>query len=272
MIIANNINARNPEVGHWFHDLLAGGPTGEPAAKLKALARQCVSAGADVLEINLQQHDDRPPVMEAAVRMVQDAAGCQLCLSTNNAATLEAGLRACDRAPMINYLSLDEVRLKEMLPLAANYKAEVVLLVSDPARPTDARDMLHKAAVLEGAANEMGIPDERIIIDPGLIHVTHVLGQRHLLEIREFLKAMPDVLDPRLRSTCWLNNASAGAAPRLRSLIDTTVLATLSILGLSGAFMDVLSMEHMRMVRLLRMLDNERVYSDGEIDLALARR
>ncbi|MDO8568886.1 MAG: hypothetical protein Q7R57_09270 [Dehalococcoidales bacterium] len=60
--------------------------------------------------------------------------------------------------------------------------AEVVLLTSDPAAPTDAREMLEKAAVLVGAANEVGIPNENLFLDPGLIHITHDVARSLTLD------------------------------------------------------------------------------------------
>jgi cobalamin-dependent methionine synthase I len=233
---------------------------------LRMLAEQCVAAGADVLEINTQQYRDRPEEMELAIKTVQKAADRQLCLSTNSAQTLEAGLKACKRPPIVNYISTDEVRLGQMLPLIAQYGAEAVLLITEAARPLDAEDMLKETAVLIGAANESGIPNERLLIDIGLFHITSDWGQRHLQEAMEFLRSLPEAFDPPVRSTCWVGNASAGAPRRLRRPINTTLLAMLAGLGLSSAFVDALDRETMRSVRLIRVFRNEVIYSDGEIE------
>ncbi len=110
----------------------------------------------------------------------------------------------------------------------------MVLLVSDPAAPTDAREMLRKTAILVGAANETGIPNDDIFVDPGLIHITSELGQRHLVEIMEFLRRLPEVTEPPVKSTCWLANSSAGAPRRLRPVIETALLPMLAGAGLSS--------------------------------------
>jgi 5-methyltetrahydrofolate--homocysteine methyltransferase len=220
-----------------------------------------------VIEINVQQHLDRPEAMELAVKVVQQVTDCQLCLSTNNAETLEAGLRACKRFPLVNYISTDEARLQEMLPLIAKHGAGVVLLVTDPARAGDAEEMLKRSAILVGVANEMGIPNDSILIDPGLFHISSDVGQRHLVEVTEFLRALPGVFEPPVKSTCWIGNIAAGSPGRLRPVIETTLLAMLSGVGLSSVFLDVLSRENMRAVRLIRILNNETVYSDGDVEL-----
>ncbi len=125
--------------------------------------------------------------------------------------------------------------------------------------------MLKKAAILIGAANAAGISNDRILVDPGLIHVTAADGQRHLAEVIEFLRALPEVIDPPVRSTVWLGNSSSGAAARLRPAIESALLPMLAGAGLSSVFMDVLRKENRRAARLIRVFNNEIVYSDGEL-------
>ena len=238
-----------------------------PTRMLRELAERCMAAGADGLEINVQQRHDQPEAMEFAVNTVQQVSDRQLCLSTNSAKALEAGLRACKHPPLVNYVSIDKNRLETMLPLIARHGAEAVLLITDPAMPGDAQEMLEKAAILVGAANEVGISNDSLLIDPGLFHITTEVGQRHLIEVTEFLRALPEVFDPPVRSTCWLGNISAGAPDRLRPVIETTLLAMFSALGLSCAFLDVLSRENMQTVRLIKILRNEVIYSDSDVEL-----
>jgi cobalamin-dependent methionine synthase I len=139
-IIANNITTRNPRISSILSESISGSedPGSFACPGLKDVAESCLAAGADILEINLQQHDDRPQTMDFAVNVIQQFTDCQLCLSSNSAAALEAGLRACRRAPIVNYLAGETQRLREIFPLVVKYKAEVILLMSDPAVPADA--------------------------------------------------------------------------------------------------------------------------------------
>ncbi len=118
LIIANNITTRNSEVSQIFRQAKADGWVSNQQAitRLQDLTEQCITAGADVLEINIQQYHDLAEAMKFAVNAVQQATALQLCLSTNSAEALEAGLRACERPPLVNYISIDEARLREMLP------------------------------------------------------------------------------------------------------------------------------------------------------------
>lgn len=272
LTISDNITTRSRKVAEAlrpFHATIGQPPPGiaeESAEYLRALASQCVATGADVLNINLQQRYDSPRVMEFVIRVVQEVVNYQLCLSSNRADTLETALRVCQRPPIVNYISLDKRRLEELLPLAARYGADVVLFIADPAPPGTVEDALKSAAILVGAANESGIPNSGILIDPGVFHVTSEIGQRRIKNLTELLPALAETFEPPIRTTCWIGNVSAGAARRLRPAINGSFLAMLAGLGLSSAFVDVLSKETMRTVRLIKVFNNERVYSDDDLE------
>ncbi len=274
LAIANNLTTRNRKVAEALRPRTAESVSAKAAERYKKertdflqdLATQCVRAGADIIEINLQQRYDEPEIMKFAVETVQKATDRQLCLSSRNANTLKAGLRACWRPPVVNYISLSVERLEETLPIAARYGAEIILLIADPTAPTTIDDILKSAAVLVGAANESGIPNNNIYLDPGVLHVTSDLGQRYSRMLFELLPALAETFDPPIKTTCWINNISAGAPRRLRPIINNTFLAMLGGVGLSSAFVDVLNKDTMRTIRLIRMLKDEIIYSDRELE------
>jgi cobalamin-dependent methionine synthase I len=267
-IIAGNITTRNRAVNTIFRKAKAGNwfNNAEANADLQNLAERCEAAGAGVLEIDIQQHYDSPEAMRFGVSMVQQVTDLRLCLSSNNPQAIEVGLQACKRPPLVNYVSVDQAKVNNSLALAAEREAGVVLLVSDPASPSDATKMLENAGTLVGAANEMGIPNSDILLDPGLIHVTSDAGQRHLMEIMKFLQALPDAFEPEVRTTCWLANCSAGAPVRMRRTIDTTLLPMLAGGGLSSVFLDVLRPDNRRTVSLVNIFTGQTVYSDSELE------
>ena len=275
LAIANNITTRNRKVSEALKLRPAESISQKAADRVKKeridflqeLASDCIKAGADTLDINLQQQYDEPEIMKFAIETVQGAVDCQLCLSSNRADTLEAGLRACKRPPIVNYVSLDKEKLEEILPLIARYKAEVILSVIGSMALNGTEDILKSAAVLVGAANESGISNKRIIIDPGALHVTSDVGQRHTKTLLELLPALSEVFDPPIRTTCWINNVSAGAPRRLRPAINNTFLAMLAGVGLSSAFVDALNRETMRAVRLIRIFRDDVIYSDHDVEL-----
>ncbi len=268
-LIASNITTRNPKLARILRQAKSDGwdAHGQSAAVIRELAQECAGRGANALAIDVQQHSDEPEAVKFVVEAVQRSTDLQLCLSSNKPDVLRAGLNICKRPPIVNYLAIEESRLREVLPAAASSGAGLVLLVSDPAAPGDAREMLQKAAILVGAANAEGIPNDRLFVDPGVIHITSELGQRHSVEVLEFLRELPRAMDPAVRSTCWLTSSSSGAPAGKRAVIETSMLYTLAGAGLSSVFMDVLRRENQRALRLVRIFQNDLVYSDGDTEL-----
>jgi hypothetical protein len=123
------------------------------------------------------------------------------------------------------------------------------------------------AVVLVGAANATGITNDRIFLDPGLVHINKDPGQRHLAEVIDFLQTVPETFDPQVRTTCWIDNSSAGVTARLRQVIEIPLLAMFFGLGLSSVFLDILRPENKRAVHLLKIFRNEEVYADDVLSL-----
>lgn len=275
LVIANNISLRNRKIAQAFKRRPAEVASPRAAERLREerigilqdFAHRCAAAGADVLELNMPQQRGGEQVMKLAVEAIQGVVDLQLCLSTYYAGAMEAGIQACSRPPIVNYVSFDEMKLRGILPLVAKYGAEVILVPVKPGSIVTAEEMVQAAAVLVGAANESGIPNDRILVDLGAMHVTSSEGQSSLPTLLELLPDLGEVFEPPVRTTCRVSNVSAGAPRRLRPSIESVFLAMLSSLGLSSAFLDVFSKETMRTVRLIRMLKNQIVYSERGVEL-----
>lgn len=131
LVIANNLNFSQRRIASLFRERPA--EMSSPGATtllnwkreqlLQEIARRCLAAGADILEINLQRQRLKKDVLRFAVEAVQQVADCQLCLSSDDAEALELAVPACRRPPLLNYVALEENRLKRILPLAARHGA-----------------------------------------------------------------------------------------------------------------------------------------------------
>ena len=84
------------------------------------------------------------------------------------------------------------------------------------------------------------------------------VGQEHAVAVQETLYELRELVEPPIRTSCWLSNISAGAPKELRPSINNTFLAMLSGLGLWSASLDVLNKETMRTVRLIRAINNKK--------------
>jgi 5-methyltetrahydrofolate corrinoid/iron sulfur protein methyltransferase len=137
-----------------------------------------------------------------------------------------------------------------MLPLAKKYNCDVVISVmTDKGMPPDVDSKIESIMDTVTYANELGIPNEDIWVDPILLPVsTAGEGQRFAVANLEFIKILGDVL-PGVKSTVGLSNTSNGVPNELRPLINRTYLLMLGRNGLYSAIADPLDKELMSLVR-----------------------
>ncbi len=241
-------------------------------APIQELALRLVAEGADALDVNLgPARRDGEALMVFVVEALAEVVHCQLCLDTTNVAAMEAGIIRCDELglprPIVNSFSLQPGKLEGILPLAAQYGCEVVGLTMESSIPMTAADRLNLAFELVTAANEAGVPNDRVLIDPVVLPLGVDVGQQHAVAVREVVGAIPEMFDPPVRTVCGLSNVSNGAPTRVRSAINNVFLAMLGASGLSAVIADVLDQECMRTVRLVRALSDQSLYSVSDAEL-----
>lgn len=190
--------------------------------------------GMDYLDLNVGPVTKEPvETMEWIVGTVQEFTDLPLCLDTTNPVAMEAGLKICKKKALINSASGTSESKEKMLPLVPKYSAGVVLsVINDAGLPSDADE--RAASILESAAfaNEIGVPNEDIWIDPVLLPVG--VDQRQVSSYLEFIQMIPD-LAPGAKSVCGLSNLSYGAPKELKGLLNRTFLVMIAKYGQHSA-------------------------------------
>jgi 5-methyltetrahydrofolate corrinoid/iron sulfur protein methyltransferase len=211
--------------------------------------RRCVveqtQNGMDYLDLNVGPVAKDPgETMEWLVKTVQEFTDLPLCLDTTNPVAMEAGLKICMKKALVNSASGASESKETMLPLAPKYSAGVVLSVmNDAGLPSDADE--RASSILDSAAfaNELGIPNEDIWIDPVLLPVG--VEQRQVVAYLEFIQMIPD-LAPGAKSICGLSNLSYGAPRELRGLLNRTFLVMIGRYGQDSAIVSGFDKELIR--------------------------
>jgi len=179
--------------------------------------------GMDYLDLNVGPVTKEPvETMEWIVKTVQEFTDLPLCLDSTNPVAMEAGLKICNKKALINSASGTSESREKMLPLAPKYSSGLVLsVINDAGLPSDADE--RAASILESLefANEQGVPNEDIWIDPVLLPVG--VDQRQVTAYLEFIQMIPD-LAPGAKSLCGLSNLSYGAPKELKGLLNRTFL------------------------------------------------
>jgi len=221
------------------------------AKVIQDLTKAQTEAGADYIDLNVgPMKKDTEETMQWLVSTVQGATDLQLSIDTMNPVAMEAGLKACRKRPLLNSASGKSGSKEQMLPLAKRYNCDVVISVmTDKGMPPDVDSKIESIMDTVTYANELGIPNEDIWVDPILLPVsTAGEGQRFAVANLEFIKILGDVL-PGVKSTVGLSNTSNGVPDELRPLINRTYLVMLGRNGLYSAIADPLDKELMSLAR-----------------------
>ncbi|MCR4393804.1 MAG: dihydropteroate synthase [Dehalococcoidales bacterium] len=179
--------------------------------------------------------------MTWVVQTVQSVTKKPLSLDTTNPVAMEAGLKVCRNRALINSISLQPERLEAELPLVNKYNADMIgLLWGVEGMPRDANERCMLAVDLVYKANEQGIPNEKIWIDPIITPVSGEINQ--LKASYEFLSMLPDIA-PGCKTVVGLSNVSNGTPSHLRPYLNRTLLIMLMKLGLYAAIVDAFDKE-----------------------------
>jgi 5-methyltetrahydrofolate corrinoid/iron sulfur protein methyltransferase len=239
----------------------------EPIRKLIVGQTQ---AGMDYLDLNVGPLTKEPvETMEWLVKTVQEFTDLPLCLDTTNPIAVEAGLKICKKRALINSASGTSESKEKMLPLAPKYSAGIVLsVINDAGLPSDADE--RAASILESLefANELGVPNEDIWIDPVLLPVG--VDQRQVSAYLEFIQMIPD-LAPGAKSVCGLSNLSYGAPKGLKGLLNRTFLVMIAKYGqhsaiVSGFDEELININKGEIPEIVNLI--HRVMNEDDIDIS----
>jgi 5-methyltetrahydrofolate corrinoid/iron sulfur protein methyltransferase len=197
--------------------------------------------GMDYIDINLgpakkDGHELMPWVAQVVQEVVDDT---PIVLDTSNIDAIEAALKVlkdCGTPHMVNSIMARPERYEKMIPLAAKYNADFVALMWGPdGLPRDENERAALAVELLYAANEAGIPNEKIWVD-GIVTPVNI-QQPQAISLMEFQGMIQDIA-PGARSTCGLSNISNGPPDHLRPILNQTYMVMLQKYGMESVIAD----------------------------------
>jgi len=232
---------------------------------IQDLAQAQTAAGADYIDLNLgPAKKDPEEVTQWLVNTIQGVTDLPISVDTLNHVAMEAGLKSCKKRPLLNSASGRTDSRERMLPLAKKYNTDVVISVlTDKGCPPDIDSRIESIMETVALANEMGISNEDIWVDPIILPVS--ADQKQVREAVEFVGMLADLL-PGVKSTVGLSNVSNGTPEELRGILNRTYMVMLGRNGLYSAIADVLDNELVRLNKgeLPRITDLIHKTMDGE--------
>ena len=234
ILVGENLNIMSKTLGPALKE--------RQSQPVQEMAKAENSADVDYLDLNIgPARKAGDEFMAWVVNTVQAVTKKPLSLDTTNPIATEAGLKVCRNKTLINSISLQPDRLNLGLPLVNKYNADMIgLLWGVEGMPRDANERCMLAVDLVYKANEQGIPNEKIWIDP---IATPVSGEINQLKASfEFMQMLPDVA-PGCKSIVGLSNVSNGTPVELRPYLNRTYLIMLMKYGLYAAIVDAFDTE-----------------------------
>lgn len=214
---------------------------------LQELAVRQAQAGADYIDLNIGPARKDPDIMKWLAGVVQEAVNKPLSLDTTNPIAMEAGLSVCKIPPLINSASGKQESKEKMLPLAVKYNCDVVVSVLiDAGIPSDSSSRAEAIMETVAYANEIGIPNERIWVDPIMMPIS--VDQPQVVELFEFMKILQDIC-PGAKSTLGLSNLSNGAPEHLRGILNRICLVVLKRYNCFSAIVDSFDEELVKLAK-----------------------
>jgi cobalamin-dependent methionine synthase I len=256
ILIAESINIMSNTIGPAIKE--------RNPKPIQELAKAEVDAGADYLDLNIgPARKAGDELMEWIVNTVQEVTDVPLALDTTNTAAMEAGLKTCRSRALIN--SIAPVRYAEELPLVKNYNADMIgLLWGLDGMPRDANERAMTTVDMVYQANQLGIPNESIWIDPIVSPISVEINQ--VKACVEFMSMLSDIA-PGCKSTVGVSNISNGTPNELRPILNRTYLIMLMKYGLYSSIVDIFDTEMVKIARgempeivglVHRMMDGEK--------------
>jgi len=204
-------------------------------AFIQNLAKSQAEAGADYLDVNAGTLPEREPDdIVWLVNIVQEVVDLPLCLDSANPEALLAGLAVTKKPPIINSISGEENRLRDVMPVVAKHGLKTLALAFDSngIPETSAGRMANIRRLFE-ETRKAGIPDENMYVDPLVMSVA--TAPDACTVTLETMRMVKDEF-PKAHLTGGLSNISFGLPGR--TLINRAFLTLAVQAGLDSAIMD----------------------------------
>jgi 5-methyltetrahydrofolate corrinoid/iron sulfur protein methyltransferase len=258
ILIGENLNVISQTLGPALKEKQPG--------PIQEMAREETKAGVDLIDLNIgPARKGGDVLMPWVVETVQSATDKMLSLDTTNLDAMEAGLKARKGPVLINSVSLQTSRIARGLEMAKKYNADMIgLLWSNEGMPRDVNERAMHAVDLVYKANEAGIPNEKIWIDPIASPISVEINQ--VKACVEFMGMLAEIA-PGCKSTVGLSNVSNGAPTELRPWLNRVYMIMLERNGLYSAIVDAFDKELVAIARgqrpdivslVHRMMDGEK--------------
>jgi len=233
-------------------------------AVIQRLAKEQISSGADVLDVNVgPAAPDAISAMKWLVETIQEVADAPLALDSTKPKVIEEGLKLAKKNAIINSTTADPEKLGIYLSMAKKYNAGLIgLTMGKSGIPRDRHERSEFAAQIVSSYMEAGLDLSNLYLDPIILPVN--VTQPQAKEVLESIREFKILSDPAPKTVVGLSNVSQGADDR--SLVNRIFLVMALACGLDAAIVDPMDEPLMNAMITAELLLNKHIYCDSYLD------
>ncbi len=207
---------------------------------IRDLAVSQTEAGSAWLDVNAgTRPDQEPDDLVWLIENIQAVVDTPLALDSANPKALNLAIKAVNKTPMINSISGEPDRLKQILPIVAEHDCEVIALAMDDKKiPETFEKRMEVIDLVLEHTRAAGIPDGKVYVDP-LAMTIATMNQSAMIAC-DTIRAVHEKY-PELHFTMGLSNVSFGLPARKQVNRGFLILAMQA--GLDCAILDPLDKE-----------------------------
>lgn len=228
IIIGERINASRPSIKEALEKRDKG--------FIQKEAKAQIEVGSQFLDVNCGLSRDREAAdMEWLINTIQEVGSVRLSIDSPDPTVIENGIHVSKERVLINSITAEEKRYRQILPIAHQHNCSITALTIDEnGMPDSADDRFKVAKKIYNILKSEGISDEDIYFDPLVRPISSEPRQA-----QELLKSIPMIKSlGGVKVVCGISNISYGL-PR-RSLINSIFLSMALSAGMDGALVDPL--------------------------------
>ena len=257
--IADNLNTRNK--------VYVDAVTRKDKNTVTELIKKLTVAGADIINVqcSLDGSGDEN-ILPWVAGIISEVTDCAVSLDSRNTLALKKAIPLCKKPPIVNFVSKTEPGDQEgLISLVSGSGASLVIRASSGTIPSSLETKLQIIEDLIEIANAADIPNDRIYADPSIVHVGSGMGQKHLVNSRECVMLLKELVEPPLNTISWISNISTGLPRALRKPLEASFLTYMAGAGLDAAMVDIFDEHTRKALYLVKAFRDEIVFSKADI-------
>ncbi len=234
---------------------------------IQKFALDQITAGADALDLNCGPASSKPLIdMPWLVETVSEVTDKPLCLDSSKPEVIQEGLKAVKYKAIINSTTADLKKLDLLIPLAKEYKAELIgITISAKGIPQNMDQRVELAAEIITYCQKSNFGLENLYLDPVAMPLN--LAQEQLTDILKSIREFRILAQPSPKTVIGLSNVSQGThTHNTHSLINRTFLTLAVAYGLNSAILNPNDKELMDSLITAELILNKNIYCDSYLE------